>query len=152
MREPLVSRALKIILYIMFAAGILGTITLPWMIDTYARILYDAYYLQEGYRRFIVTFLTIAAVLVLWVIREMLCILRSVPLDPFVMRNVIILRRIGILLAALAVIFFLKCLYYATFLTMACGFLFVVCGLFAFTLCNLFRQAVVFKEENDLTI
>ena len=152
MREPLVSRALKISLYIIFAVGVCGTITLPWMIDSYMRILYDAYYIQEGYRRFIIAFLMLSASIVLVIVWEMIRILRSVPIDPFVMRNVKILRQIGLLLILLAVMFFLKCLYYVTFLTMACGCMFVVCGLFAFTLCNLFRQAVVFKEENDLTI
>ena len=152
MREPLVSKVLKFILYVMFATGILGTITLPWMIDTYMHILYDAYYLQSGYRLFIVSFLMLCAIIVLWVIWEMICMLRSVPKGPFIMHNVNALKRIGIFLMVLAALFFVKCLYYVTFLTMACGFLFIVCGLFAFTLCNLFRQAVVFKEENDLTI
>lgn len=152
MREPIVSKALKISLYIIFALGVAGTVTLPFLLEFYTGILYDAYYLLPGYRMFILVFLMFVAVLGLWIILEMIRMLRSIPTDPFVMRNVLALKRIGVILLVLAALFFLKCLNYVTFLTMACGFGFIVCGLFAFTLSNLFRQAVVFKEENDLTI
>lgn len=152
MKEPIVSNVLRVTLYIVFVAGIIGTITLPFMLETYTAVLYDTYYLLPGYRQFILTFLMVVAVLGLWVVWELICIMRTVSLDPFVSKNVGSLRRIGFLVILISVLFFLKCLYYVTFLTMACGFLFIVCGLFAFTLCSLFRQAVAFKEENDLTI
>jgi len=152
MREPLVSKALKIILYIIFVLGVLGTVTLPLMLDTYTGVLYDAYYLQPGYRGFIICFLMVAAVFGLWAVLEMILMLRSIPCDPFVARNVRALRRLGIILLILAALFIAKCLYYVTFLTLVCGLLFFVCGLFAFTLGSLFQQAVAYKEENDLTI
>lgn len=152
MKEPLVSRALKISLYIIFALGILGTLTLPLMLEFYTGLFYDAYYLEPGYRTFIIVFLTIAAIMGLWIVLEMIWMLRSIPKDPFVVRNVRALNRIGVILLVLAVLFFAKCAVYVTFLTMGCGLLFIICGLFAFTLANLIRQAVAFKEENDLTI
>jgi len=152
MKESLASKALKITLYVIFGLGVVGTLTLSLMLESYTKFLYDAYYLLPGYRRFILAFLMVAAALGLWIMWEMIAMLRSIPQDPFVERNVKSLRRIGVVLIGLSALFFLKCLYYVTFLTMACGFLFVVCGLFAFTLCNLFKQAVAFKQENDLTI
>lgn len=152
MKEPLVSKLLRIALYIIFVLGVLGTVTLPFMLDFYTGYLYDAYYLEPGYRAFIMTFLISAAIPGLWAVLEMIRMLRSIPQGPFVMRNVRALGRIGVILFILAVLFFVKCMVYVTFLTMFCGILFVVCGLFAFTMANLFRQAVVFKEENDLTI
>lgn len=152
MKEPVVSKALKIFLYAIFVLGVLGVVTLPMMLEYYTGFLYDAYYLQPGYRRFILTFLVLVAVLVLWIVVEMIRMLRSIPTDPFVARNVRALRRCGAVGIIIAVLFFLKCTFYVTFLTMACGVLFIICGLFAFTLSNLFAQAVRFKEENDLTI
>lgn len=152
MKEPLVSRALKISLYIIFVLGVLGTLTLPLMLEFYTGLFYDAYYLEPGYRTFILIFLFIAAIMGLWIVLEMIWMLRSIPQDPFVVRNVRSLNRIGVILLVLAVLFFAKCMVYVTFLTMGCGLLFIICGLFAFTLANLFRQAVAFKEENDLTI
>ena len=152
MKESNISKTLRIVLYIIFVAGVIGTVTLPFMLETYTKILYDAYYLLPGYRKFILTFLMIVAALGVWVVWELIQIMRSIPADPFVVKNVVILRRIGFLVLLISAMFFLKCLYYVTFLTLACGFMFVVCSLFAFTLCSLFKQAVAFKEENDLTI
>jgi len=152
MKEPIVSRILKSFLYIVFVLGIAGTVTLPFMLETYTGYFYDSFYLQPGYRSFIIPFLMSVAVLGLWIIAEMIWMLNSIPKGPFVIRNVRALGRIGVILLSLSLIFFLKCFMYATFLTMGCGFLFLIGGLFAFTLANLFSQAVAYKEENDLTI
>ena len=152
MQEPLVSKVLKISLYSIFVLGVLGTLTLPFMLESYTGYFYDAYYLQPGYRAFILTFLILVAIPGLWIVLEMIWMLRSIPQDPFVGRNVHALNRIGIILFVLAAAFFAKCCMYITFLTLGCGFVFIVCGLFAFTMANLFSRAVVFKEENDLTI
>ena len=152
MKEPLASIALKACLNIVFALGILGIITLPWMLDFYFEYFYDAYFVLPGYRLFILIFLMVTAALVLLIVWEMIAMLRSIPSGPFILRNVRALRRIGVVLLALAALFFSKCVLYVTMLTMACGFMFALCALFAFTLANLFRQAVAFKEENDLTI
>ena len=152
MKEPPASRILKYTLYAAFVLGVVGTATLPFMLETYMRILRDAYYLEPWYRKFILVFLTGVAVPGLWIMLEMIWMLRSIPEGPFVMRNVSALNRIGVIFLALAAAFFGKCLLYITFLTLLCGFVFIGCGLFAFTLSALFHQAVVFREENDLTI
>jgi len=152
MNEPLISRILKYALYAVFALGVLGTVTLPFMLDTYFNILYDAYYLQAGYRAFISGFMISVAVPSLWIVLEMIKMMRSIPDGPFITRNVRALNRIGILFFTLAAAFLGKCLLYITILTLLCGFLFIGGGLFAFTLAALIRQASVFREENDLTI
>ena len=152
MNEPFVSRILRYMLYAVFAAGVIGAITLPFMLDNYAAIFYDAYYIESGYRIFLNVFLMCVAVPGSWIVMEMVLMLRSIPKGPFVMRNVRALNRIGFIFLALAAAFFIKCIFYITILTLFCGFLFVGGGLFAFTLAALIRQAVVFREENDLTI
>jgi len=152
MREPLVSWVLKISLYIILVIGIAGTITLPFMLESYTRIFYDAEYMEPGYRAFIIAFMISVAIPGLWIILEMIRMLRSIPQDPFSMRNVRALSRIGAILLVISAMFLVKCLVDFSFLTLGCLFFFLVCGLFAFTLSNLFRQAVIYKEENDLTI
>ena len=152
MKQSLASRALKIMLYVVFVVGVVGTGTLPWMLDRYMGYFYDAYSLQPGYRTFILGFMMVVAALGLWVIVELIRMMRSLSSDPFIMRNASALRRIGAVALAIALLFFLKCCYYVTFLTLAGGFLLLLCSLVAFTLGNLFRQAVVYKQENDLTI
>jgi len=152
MKEPLVSRILKYALYALFVIGAAVTLTLPFMLDKYASVLYDAYYLQPGYRMFILIFLTGAAIPILWILLEMIFMMRSIPKGPFVIRNVRALNRIGFLFLTLAAAFLGKCALYITILTLLCGFLFIGAALFAFTLSALIRQAVKFREENDLTI
>jgi len=150
MKEPLQSTILKYALYVAFAAGLLMALTLPMMIDHYAAMF--GLRLGESYREFIVPFLMVTAVPSLWVVLEMIGMMRSIPTDPFVMRNVKALYRIGFIFFVLAVIFFIKCLMFISFLTIVCMFFFIGSGLFSFTLAALIRQSIIFREENDLTI
>ena len=152
MREPLASRILRLALYVVFILCVLITVTMPLMLDTYFRLLYDAYSLHSGYRMFIMSFLMFAGAGGAWVLFELILMMRSIPTNPFVSRNVRALKRVGIISAVLAVAFFGKCFVYNTFLTMAGGIIFVLACLFSFTLASLFNQAVIFREENDLTI
>ena len=154
MKEPLVSCILKYALYAVFALGVVGVITLPFMLDTYIRFTDDMYFFQPDshYRAFILFFLTAAALASLWVVLEMIFMLRSIPKGPFVRRNVRALNRCGVIFLVLAAAFCVKCVAFPTLLTVVCGLIFLGGGLFAFTLAALFRQAVVFREENDLTI
>ena len=154
MKESPVSRILKYALYAVFAVGIALTVTLPFMLDTYTVIVQDVYYMRTGYRTFILAFLMAVAVPGLWAVLEMIWLMRSIPSPegPFTARNVRGLKRVGFIFLGLAAAFMYKCLMYITILTLFCGFLFIGGGLFAFTLAGLIRQAVVFREENDLTI
>lgn len=152
MQEPLISRVLKYALYAAFVIGLIIAITLPLMLDTYTRVIMRAYSLAPAYRAFILPFLMIVAIPCLWVVLEMIGMMRSIPQGPFVMRNVNALNRIGVIFFLLAIAFFVKCFFYISFLTLICIFFFIGSGLFSFTLAALIRQSVVFREENDLTI
>jgi hypothetical protein len=153
MKESLPARVLKIALYVIFAIGILGTVTFPLLFDFYFTLFHGANAaISSDYRSFLIVHVIAVAVPGLWIIAEMIRMMRSIPLGPFTLRNVRALKRCGILLLVIAALFMFKCFMYFTFLTMACAFLFVVCGFFAFTLSHLFHQALIYKEENDLTI
>lgn len=152
MKPSFASRFLTALLYLIFAAGVVCAATLPWMLDTYADWLYDSYLLAPGYRAFITAFLYAVAAPGLWIIGEMIAMMRSIPGDPFVRRNARALQRVGILLFLTSALFALKCFLYVTLLTLGGALLLFVAGLFALTLASLFRQAVAFKEENELTI
>lgn len=150
--ESAASKILRIILYIIFAVGIVLTVTMPFMIDTYMQILYDAYVVHEGYKNFITVFLMLVGTLGLFIILELIIMLRTMLKNPFVRRNVKSLNIIGITAFIIAILFFVKCFLYVTPLTLLVGICLVILGLFAFTLANLFKKAVEYKEENDLTI
>ena len=152
MREPPASLILRYTLYGVFALTALLTVTLPFMLDTYFGYFYDAYNLLPGYRTFIMAFLIFTGAGGIWVEMEMILMLRSIPTNPFISRNVQALKRVGVILAVLAAAFTGKCILYITLLTMVCAIIFILACLFAFTLASLFSQAVAFREENDLTI
>ena len=152
MREPLVARILRYFMYAVLAVGVVMLATLPWMLDEYMKVLFDAYYTSESYRTFVIVFLEAAGIVALWVAVELVLILHTIRRDPFVGRNVRALRRIGALALVLAALFFAKCVRYVTFLTIICGIVFVVCALVIFTVGVLFQKAVRYKEENELTI
>ena len=152
LRESAAPKVLRIMLYILFAAGFLATATMPFMIDIYMRVLYDAYEVREGYRAFITVFLMAVGALGLFIIFELIIMLRTMLKDPFVKRNVKSLNIIGLTGFIIAALFFVKCFFYVTFLTLIFGIALIILGLFALTLANLFNKAVAYKEENDLTI
>ena len=152
MREPIVSRILRYSLYLVFMMALLITITMPMMIDTYFRWIYDVYSLRAGYRQFIMCFTMVVGFASAGALFEMILIMRSASAEPFIERNGKALKRIGIIAMLIAILFFAKCGWYVTFLTMVCGFIFLLGSLFAFTLAELFSRAVQFREENDLTI
>ncbi|MDR0272879.1 MAG: DUF2975 domain-containing protein [Clostridiales bacterium] len=153
MKEPVFSRILKYMLYAAFVVGLVGAATLPFTIDRFFFIFRTAASLMPGYRAAILPFLMAVAVPCLWVVLEMIFMLNTIPAQPFVMRNVKALYRIGVIFFVLAAAFFLWCIfYYFSIVIFAGGFLVVGSGLFAFTLSELIRAAVVLRTENELTI
>ena len=48
--------------------------------------------------------------------------------------------------------FIIKMIFYNTFLSMFCFFVFIILGLFMLVLSEVFRQGAIIKEENELTI
>ena len=152
MKEPVVSRILKYALYMALVLGAAFAVSLPFMLETYVYVILGHTSLTPAYRAFVLPFLMAVAAPCLWIVLEMIWMLRSIPKGPFVMRNVRALRRTGILLLLLAGAFIWKGVLFLTFLTLFCILLFIAGGLFAFTLAALIRQSIVFREENDLTI
>lgn len=146
------SKILRLFLYILFAIGVLVTVSMPFMITTYMKILYDAYELHEGYKIFITVFLMVVGTLGLFIILELIIMLRTVAENPFIKRNVKSLYIIGITAFITAAVFFVKCFFFITTMTLIGGAALFILGLFALTLADLFKKAVEYKEENDLTI
>jgi len=152
LKESAASKILRVILYAAFAAGLAATVTMPFMIDLYMQYIYDVYAIREGYRLFITVFLMLAGALGLFIIYQLITMLRTIRKDPFVKSNVKSLNIIGAAAFITAALFFAKCLLYVTLLTLLGGICLVILGLFALTLASLFAKAVEYKEENDLTI
>jgi len=84
---------------------------------------------------------------------QLLCMMRSVEKDPFVLNNVRVLHRMGMIALGMAVIGFVLSLYPLTaWLTAAISAIVLLCGLFSLVLSEVFAAAVAHKQELDLTI
>lgn len=88
----------------------------------------------------------------LWILIELAAVLKTVESDPFVERNAAAFVRMGIAAEAAGLVFFVKCFFMFTVMTAVCALVMILSGLFALTLGMVFKRAVEYKRENELTI
>ncbi len=151
MENTFAPKLLRAILQVLFVVGIVVVVTLPFMLDYYLFITGNSD-CTGFYRNFIMIFLILVGIPGLWVVFELILMVRSINRNPFVVSNVRALKRLAYLSLAVSVLFFAKLIFYFTVLTLICGAALFLCCLFSLTLSRLFSQAVVYKEDNDLTI
>ncbi|MBQ9985352.1 MAG: DUF2975 domain-containing protein [Oscillospiraceae bacterium] len=72
--------------------------------------------------------------------------------DPFVEENISSLRKIAVASAIISLIYFLKCFFVFTFMTLAVTVTFCIAALFCLTLKDVFKRAYILRRDNDLTI
>ena len=72
--------------------------------------------------------------------------------NPFTLRNVSALKRMGLSAVTITGLFAVKCALYFTPMSLVCAAAILLCGLFSFVLSGVFAEAVRCKQENDLTI
>lgn len=66
--------------------------------------------------------------------------------------NAVIFKHMSRACFFLVFTFIIKILFYNSFLSIFCFFLFIILGLFSLLLSEVFRQGALVKEENELTI
>lgn len=152
MQKSLASKFLEIFLYIFFITGVAIIVSAPKMLKFYLILFGDSYIRDIRYLTFMLIFVILEGVLGLLITALLISMVRTIYKNPFVMRNVKILIYMGILAVAMALFLLIKCWYYFTIMTLGCALLLILLALFSFTLSDLLRKAVVYKEENDLTI
>ena len=96
--------------------------------------------------------LLVCGAIALWILTELTAVLKTVDSDPFVERNAAAFMRMGIAAEAAGIVFFVKCFFMFTVMTAVCALVMILSGLFALTLGIVFRKAVEYKRENELTI
>ena len=88
----------------------------------------------------------------LWILIELAAVLKTMDSDPFVERNAAAFMRMGIAAEVAGLVFFVKCFFMFTVMTAVCALVMILSGLFALTLGMVFKRAVEYKRENELTI
>lgn len=72
--------------------------------------------------------------------------------NPFVDKNVSHFRKMAVTCIILSLIYLAKCFFMFTFATVVIAVVFAIGCLFCLTLKDLFKQAINYKTENELTI
>lgn len=151
MKKETVAVITKYLLDIMFFAGIVVTITLPWSVKMITNYLHFEDF-DDRYMEVVVIYfvLGILAVLILGELRKMFrTVLKN---DCFVRDNVVSLQRMGTYSFVIAAVCLLRLVLYTTIAVLVLVLVFVIAGLFSKVLAFVFDKAVDYKLENDLTI
>ncbi|MDD3205011.1 MAG: DUF2975 domain-containing protein [Lachnospiraceae bacterium] len=139
----------KVLLDVMFYAGIMVCISLPISIKFYGK--FNSYF-KNNYVPlcFIFFFSGIFAVAIIQELRKMF---RSVIRDDcFIRENVISLNRMGNYSFAIAFVTVFRVFLYITPAVFVIILVFIIAALFSKVLSHVFDKAVTYKLENDLTI
>jgi hypothetical protein len=148
--EKGLSGILKHLLELIMLGGAAIIAFLPVLLQRYLGSLYMG--TEEKYW-FLLPFLYVNGFLALIILYNLRRILKTLGRkNPFMADNVKSLSHIAISSFIIAVLYIVKILFFNSFLTIILAMVFVIAGLFAIILAEVFQQAVKVKEENDLTI
>lgn len=148
--ESVLTKLVRVLLIgiIVFSIGVI--IFLPYIVDWYLGGVGapDAYF--KNVLLIMLYPSGVFAVLIEW---EIFSIFRSLKdNNPFVIKNVKSFKRVAIYLFAIAALFIFKVVKLNTLMTMIGVLAFIVVGLLMLVLSDIFNQAVVYKQDHDLTI
>lgn len=144
--SELVVRCILFILYTAIAATVVLFFFVPWLV----LVRLDWYFIHPV-PSFI--FLYIGGLLAIWMMVEFILIMHTVKTgNPFVPRNVTSLAHISICAGACAADIAFMLIFFRSIPLLLCIMIFVFGCLTAAVLASVFREAVRFKQENDLTI
>lgn len=148
--EKGLSGILKRVLELIMLGGALIIAFLPVLLKRYLSSLYLG--TDEEYW-FLLPFLYITGFLAMVILYNLRRILKTLGRkSPFIEDNVKSLKHIAYSAFAVAFLYILKIIFFNSFLTIILTMVFVIAGLFCIVLAEVFHQAVIVKEENDLTI
>lgn len=144
------SGIVKHILDLIFVGGIGILLSLPIVLKWYIGLMYTR--TSENYY-FLLGFLFATGIFALVVVQEIRKLLKNLnKRNPFIMDNVKSLNRIAVSCLIIAACYLIKIIFYNSFLTIIVTMVFIIAAFFSIILAEVFRQAIIVKEENDLTI
>lgn len=142
--------AAKIIIDILFYVSILCSILVPFCSN---RIFEWINYMNTTYIYSFASILFVSGILCSYILFNLKQMYSSLLVgNPFVDKNVSHLRKMAVACFLISVIYALKCLFMFTLATVIISGIFIIGCLFCLTLKDLFKQAINYKTENDLTI
>lgn len=149
MKDKTLIKGTKLLLDLMFYAGVLVIVTLPISVRIYGRInsYFAQYYIQ------LILLFAVSGILAELILLELRRMFRTVIAnDCFVEANVKSLNRMGTYSFLIALVTAGRMTLYLTPAVMIIILVFLIAGLFSKVLGRVFERAVEYKLENDLTI
>ena len=144
------SGIVKGILDLILLGGLVIYISLPYALKWYMNTIYRTN--TENYY-FLLGFLYLTGIVCLGLVNELRKIFRTLNRkNPFMIDNVKSLNRVGLACFVIAAAYIIKIFCYNSVLTAIIAMVFIIAGLFAVVLAEVFKQAIAVKEENDLTV
>ena len=141
------TQLLLLVLLLFVAFCVLALYLWPAMQEAFADF-YSARWGKTG----MFAFLTAAGLMACHILIELLLVTRTASGDPFVPRNVYAFSRMGATAELAGLLFLAKSILDFTPMTAVCALVMLLSGLFALVMAEVFKRAVAFKQENDLTI
>ena len=149
-RKTKLSAVIEYTLSLLMIVALILTVTLPWSIPAVTNHLPgESGFWFEKYM-VVLLFSGIMSMLILWQARGIMHIINEG--NPFVMKMVRRLRIIGIECLILSAFYFLSIFFVTRFFMVVVFITFLVVGMILFVFSQIFRQAIAYKEENDMTI
>lgn len=151
-RQKALYKFTKFLVDFMYYCGIVIIILVPFLLKKFSylseELSSDSIRLQTS------VVLIISGVLAVFILDEIRNIFNTIVKDenPFKLSNVKSLRKMAVCAFLIGVLFTYKCFFWFTLATAIIILVFAVAGLFCLVLADVFKQAVYYKEENDLTV
>lgn len=149
MNRDTIIKITKYLVDIMFGAGIVVTLTLPWSIKWAGKYLER---LAENYGEIVTIYfvLGILALALVWELRKMFKTVLAK--NCFVRENVASLKHMSYYSGLIVLMSLVRSIVYTTVAMLVVILVFVIAGLFCQVLAQIFDEAINYKEENELTI
>ena len=145
-------RLTKILIEIMFYGGILVCILLPLPFIRSPLTFWLGQPHPDTMNRHLAILIS-AGLSAVYILYQLKIIFKTlVNGNPFIYKNVSCLRKCGVASFVIAIIFSIRISFWLTASSMIIIILCTLLGLFCLTLKDVFKQAIIYKEENDWTV
>ncbi|QSX05068.1 DUF2975 domain-containing protein [Sedimentibacter sp. zth1] len=144
-----ITKFTKILVNIILFLGIATTLAVPYIVPKAIKL----YSLDKSLTIPTIITIFISGILAVYILNQIRIMINTIfKGNPFILDNVISFKKMGIAAFIIALIFTIKLLFWFTYATVIIVVVFIIAGLLSLTLKDIFKQAVKFKEDNDLTI
>ena len=144
-----VHKLTKIVVDLMFYGGILCLLALPFL----SRWIERYFCYGKGMLIPMMILLILSGLCAEYILFQLKCMFQSLKKgNPFIPQTVVRFRKMAVACAAIALMYIVKLFILFTVATVLIILIFAIGCLFCLTLKDLFKQAVLYKEEHDLTI